>query len=219
MCENGIGLFTDRILHLYSFVLSQTNTFHERTYAPFLNHYIDFMTPEFAKGYVRILKVLWDVSNSPLISQVMIAGLYSTQMPVAKPFLRVVTICGLGGQVDVEILRYHLQHFTRPNSVITLLLKQPHPNIFFLPFLKPFIPTTRGAVALLCRLAEEDASVHLLVQDLDWMLCEPALPIVLVLLRSPEARPKILGSVHFELFRGKLVQREGVSDRTPDFNH
>jgi hypothetical protein len=212
MCDVGIGLFTDRILHLYSFVLRQTQVYHERTYAPLLNHYADFMSPEFAKGFVRILIVLWRISQPAAVRLVLVAGLYSNRRSVVEHFLKAIVACDICAVVDSEILAYHLKHLPVPALVVSVLLRQPRVDPFFIDSLKPLIPSCRGAVVLLCRLAAEEVGARVLLHDLEWLQYEQSLQIALVLLQAPPARPAVLGSPHFDRFRATLTQIRGSSD-------
>jgi hypothetical protein len=126
--------------------------------------------------------------------------------------LKAVVLCGVCADVDSEILAYHLKHFPGTALVLSVLLRQPRTDPFFIASLTPLIPSSRGAVLLLCRLAADEVGSRVLLHDLEWLQYEQSLQIALVLLQAPEARDAVLGSPHFDRFRAIIGEIRAASD-------
>jgi serine/threonine protein kinase len=196
MCELGISSFPQKVLHVYS-LAAEARQFGENVFGPFLNRHRKFFTPELAPGFARIASAVYAAVKWPLIAKIFVAGLYAETGQLVDVFLRVLCASDLCNEIDEDILKHHIEHFGKPELLVSVLLRKEKLSLEHIPFLKQQIAVNSGAVVLLCRFAETEEGASELLRDLEWMNCEEALPIVLVLMQTPEAEAAIVKSPHF----------------------
>jgi hypothetical protein len=205
MCDVGIGFFADMVLHLFS-IAAQIGEFDQDIFGPLLNHYHDFFVPRFASSFGRILQALYEFSHAKTIEQIFVVGVYSAQVEVVEVFLKLLCANNLCNEIDSRILEWHFEHLANPQLLISVLLRRDGSSEAWIPFLTANIQASQGAVFLLCQLAESSEGADCLLKDLTWLQFDDALPIALILMRSPSAQAMIEASPHFPRLERIMVE-------------
>jgi hypothetical protein len=191
-----VAKFPEMILHLYS-IAADVGQFSENVFGPLLNHHSEFLTPTLAAGFARVLNAVYGAVGWPVITKIFLVGIYSPYSEVVDAFLRIICANELCNGIDERILEHHFEHFGNPQLLVSVLLRREKLSIACIPFLKQQLACNTGAVVLLCRFAESEEGAAELLRDLEWMECEEAVPIALVLMRVPDAEAAIVESPHF----------------------